>query len=383
MLGIIQEQHPRRASLFLQWKGIDWPVLIDSLNLLEVSVVPITLLIDEHGVIRRVAPRRSDPAELVEAFLAESFEPPQSTAADTGPPDLAMLKPKSAGAGAAAWRRYGEALTLWGGEARLNEAIAALDEAIALDPEDGWAEFRRGVASRLRYDSPQGRPADFKAAVSHWTRARQIDPNNYIWLRRIQQFGPRLDKPYPFYDWVAEAREAIESRGETPPTLAVEPRGAELTSPSRSFRGADAAPAEPDPEGRIHRDAGRLIRVDGATVPLTVGPGKAARVHLEFRPNPEHDAHWNNEAAGMVVWVDPPAGWLVDRRKIELANPASAASLEKRRVELEVRRSERAAGPGALEGYALYYVCEGAGGPCLYRRQDISVTLGVEGPDGS
>ena len=30
-----------------------------------------------------------------------------------------------------------------------------------------------------------------------------------------------------------------------------------------------------------------------------------------------------------------------------------------------------------LAGYALYYVCEGIQGQCLYRRQDISVALTV------
>ena len=44
-VGIIQEQHPGRARLFMQWKGMDWPILVDSLDLLDVSVVPITVLI--------------------------------------------------------------------------------------------------------------------------------------------------------------------------------------------------------------------------------------------------------------------------------------------------------------------------------------------------
>ena len=43
----------------------------------------------------------------------------------------------------------------------------------------------------------------------------------------MQQYGPRLDKPYPFYDWVETAREEIRARGETPSPLRVEPAGAE------------------------------------------------------------------------------------------------------------------------------------------------------------
>ena len=68
MVGIIEEQHPARARLFLQWKNMDWPVMVDSLNLLGVSVVPITLLIDEAGIVRAVRPK---PEEFRE-FLATS-----------------------------------------------------------------------------------------------------------------------------------------------------------------------------------------------------------------------------------------------------------------------------------------------------------------------
>ncbi len=53
MVGIIQEQHPDRARLFMQWKDMGWPILVDSYDLLEVPVVPITLAIDESGIIRK------------------------------------------------------------------------------------------------------------------------------------------------------------------------------------------------------------------------------------------------------------------------------------------------------------------------------------------
>ena len=49
MAGIIEEQHPDRAQLFMQWKQMGWPVMVDSLNLLNVPYVPITLEIDERG----------------------------------------------------------------------------------------------------------------------------------------------------------------------------------------------------------------------------------------------------------------------------------------------------------------------------------------------
>ena len=52
MIGIIQEQHPDRCRLFMQWKQMGWPIIVDSLNLTGVSAVPRTLAIDEHGIVR-------------------------------------------------------------------------------------------------------------------------------------------------------------------------------------------------------------------------------------------------------------------------------------------------------------------------------------------
>lgn len=39
LAGVVEEQHPDRARLFMQWKRLDWPVVVDSLDLLGVSVV--------------------------------------------------------------------------------------------------------------------------------------------------------------------------------------------------------------------------------------------------------------------------------------------------------------------------------------------------------
>ena len=74
-VGIIQEQHPDRARLFMQWKDMGWPILIDSLDLLETTVVPMTLLIDEYGVIRQIQPPRDDLQGLREraVHVAEGF----------------------------------------------------------------------------------------------------------------------------------------------------------------------------------------------------------------------------------------------------------------------------------------------------------------------
>ncbi len=155
----------------------------------------------------------------------------------------------------------------------------------------------------------------------------------------------------------------------------MEPRGAELAHPSDDFGVAEGV-AEPDPEGRIHRDEEGYVRVESTMVPVRIGPARSARVHLEFRPTAENDAHWNNEVGGLTVWLDPPEGWAVDQRMITVMPPTdSAVSDEVRRVEFEIRSPESPHGPGEIKAYALYYVCEGRQGQCLYRRQDLSLQI--------
>ncbi|MEO1084815.1 MAG: hypothetical protein AAFY88_11290, partial [Acidobacteriota bacterium] len=274
---------------------------------------------------------------------------------------------------------------LWGGPDALDAAIAGYRLALAeaADGVDlGAVHFRLGVSLRRRADSSMRRDGDFAAAIEHWGRALDADPNQYIWRRRIQQYGPRLEKPYSFYDWVDEARREIVARGETPAELDVEPRGAELAHPSRDFKAVDADAEPPIHAHRIHRDEKGLVRLEQTLVPGQVTPGSAARVHLTFRPNAEIKGHWNNEADDMEVWLEAPEGWKLDRRRLTVANPPQLVSGEERRLELEVR-SPADARPGAdaeLQGFALYYVCEDIRGTCLYRRHDFTVALPVAAP---
>ena len=376
MLGIIQEQHPRRARLFMQWKQMDWPLLVDSLDLLDVGVVPLTVLIDERGIVRALQP----DASTFERFLEEAPEAPTANSAgDLQPrhaarPDLGQLEKAARGGSAEAIRRLADALFLWEGDGGLDRAIELYTRALALDIDEGRTAFRLGVVLRRRYDSSRRHDGDFADAVAGWGRALDANPNQYIWRRRIQQYGPRLNKPYPFYDWVARARTEIESRGEVPVELAVEPGGAEVARPARSFTAAPPT-EEPDPEGRIDRDEKGLIDVERTVVPARLVPGRAARVHLVLRPDRERKAHWNNEAEDLVVWLDPPAGWTVDSRRLSLPGPPDAVSDETRRLEFEVQSPAGFSGSVSLPAYALYYVCEGVDGQCLYRRLDISIRL--------
>ncbi len=355
LAGIVQEQHPERARLFMQWKQMSWPVMVDSLNLLGVEVVPITLLIDEAGVVQAVNP----DAGALERFLGR--EPAEAE------PAFTATRPEPL--------KQAEDLFHWGSRSDLHRVVEIYRSALERQPDDAPSAFRLGVALRRRYDSPERQEGDFQASVRAWQQALDLNPNQYIWRRRIQQYGPRLDKPYPFYDWVPRARREIAERGGTPVALPVEPSGAEFASPGDFGTGSAAAAGEPDAEGRIHRDEKGFVLLESTVVPDRLEPGGTARVHLAFRPNAEIQAHWNNEVGGLVVWLRPPDGWQVDARVHDVAGPPAPVSLETRRVEFEVRVPGGPLRDEGIPGYALYYVCEDVGGTCLYRRRDFVVPV--------
>lgn len=377
MIGIIQEQHPERCRLFMQWKQMSWPVLVDSLNLLEVTAVPITLFVDEAGYIRKVRPQPSDLADFLAATTAAPAAGTQNAKPATRP-DIDALKNAAAQSGtAAAWAELAHAMVHWTTPSGLDDAIDSYRRALEISPGDGPTHFRAGVAYRKRYDSAQRQPEDFRRAIEHWKAALDIDPNQYIWRRRIQQYGPRLDKPYPFYDWIHTARNAIQSRGDRPVILEVEPSGAEIAAPAREIEGGAGSETEPDSQARIHRDDRPLIQIESVVVTSTDAKSRdTARVHLLFRPNEAANAHWNNESDPLVVWIDPPEGGNLNSNHYTAPNAREAVSDEPRQVEFELKVDPAgAARATSIRGYALYYVCEGIDGTCLYRRQEFTVPM--------
>jgi len=373
MVGIIQEQHADRCRLFMQWKGMDWPILVDSFNRLQVAAVPITLLIDEHGVIRKTRPRSDD----LDAFLKTDYPRPQAAVALTPTMEWIRRGLMRVVSGDVEKKALALDLAEWGDAAQLSRGIEMLRALRSEFPEDGWLRFRLGVAHRRRYDSPGRRDGDFAEAIGNWGKALAIDPNQYIWRRRIQQYGPRLDKPYAFYDWVPGARKAIVQRGETPVSLVVEPGGAEFAKPMKRFSATVEDASAPDPQARVTRDSERLIQIESVVVPSTKGDAAAARLHLILRPNRAVKAHWNNEADGVVVWLYQPKGWKLGRQRFEIPNDSGETSDKPRTVEFELKleRDVKAAA-AQLTGYALYYACEDVDGVCVFRRQDFKVELG-------
>jgi hypothetical protein len=364
MLGIVEEQHAERARLFKQWKGLDWPILYDPFQHLEVAFVPIMLGIDEWGVIRKVWPAGQGADQVEAEFIAADFPPPAT-------PDVHVTAPAARDVGAR---------TIWrdDGGAGVDDLIATYEQLTEAHPDDGFMHFRLGVSYRLRHDTAQRAMGDFQNAVRSWAQALEIDPNNYIWRRRLQQYGPRAAKPYPFYDWIEQAGAEIRARGETPVELAVQPGASERARPGRTHAAAPRVDQDPDPSGRIHRDAGGLILVETTCVPARVPPAAAARLHVSLRPKPGSQAHWNNEVEPLLVWVDAPSGWTLAQQAHVVANPPAALSREERIVEVDVViPADTAPGRVELPAHALYYVCEDVQGACLYRRQDLALRIEV------
>lgn len=380
LLGVTQEQHPERCRLFAQWKQFGWPILHDPINVLESNVVPIILALDEHGIVRSTRPNlKSFEVDFLNKSFADDVaaNKPESPT-PSYPPKFEDLKAASEKVkSAAAWRRYGDALALWGDEKQLPAAVTAYREAVKLDPNDGAAWFRLGVCLRRRFETMAREADDFQGAVEAWGTALDLDPNQYIWRRRIQQYGPRLDKPYPFYDWVAESEAAIRKRGETPVVLPVRPDGAEVAQPTKSFAVQKEVPQNPDPKGRINRDRGSVV-CEIVVVPATVVPGQSVRVHLTFRLSPKSADHWNNEAEPLRVWVDSPDGIAISARPVEADKPKMATSGEDRTVGFEIQIPTGASGTIRVPAYALYHLCDDQGGECRFLRLDVNLELKVK-----
>jgi hypothetical protein len=374
VVAIVQDQHPDRDRLFLQWKQVDWPVLADPLNLLNLETVPITIAVDEFGIVRFTELPMSAAKTIEQTFVDQKYEPRDASVEPKPDLDALSRAPRRTAAEAIA---YGDAAAVWGGAERADEAIDAYREAVRLDPRNAIAHFRLGSALRERYDSAARRGTDFQEAVTQWDRALELEPNRYIYRRRAQQYGPRLEVPYNLFDWIPTARAEITARGETPVPLQVEPGESELGSlPTNTVHLRKSS--EPDPGGRLRRDQGEFIAMEATVAPLAVRSGEEVRVHVTFRPNLERKAHWNNSVDPLTIWLKLPEGWRADRAPIVVPNAGQEVSQEVRSAQFQLRAPADAhAGQVKIGGYATYYVCEDVRGVCVYRRRDIEILMSI------
>lgn len=352
-LGIVLEQHPDRARLFAQWQQIAWPIWVDAMNVLDLEVVPRSYLLDAQGQIVAVNPDEAAVRKFVDSLAA----------AGTLPEPRAPRVPRMIDA--EAWFMDGEIAT----------ALLALEKRATGAQDQGRTRFRLGVARMAAAELPGADAGLFAAALDDWRAALAENPSQYIWRRRIQQYGPRLDKPYPFYDWVETARSELRARGEEPAPLRIEPAGAELALPRQEDPSiTPKVAAEPDPERRMPMLAPEAMRLEHAVVAGTQDQ-PVVRVHLRMTPDAAA-LTWSDEGEAAEAWLRAPDGWeLVDGPRVRITPPPAAeeGSSAPRRLEFELRRV--GAGGGELSGYVLFDACFAPDGVCARKRLDFRVPL--------
>jgi len=399
-IGVVQEQHPDRARLYKQWRNLDWPIFVDSLNVLDIEVVPIPLAIDASGIIRQT---RIYPNKFADAFIHKTFSPVEvSNGYNVAiAPDVKRLGELAKVENTVqATRALGDGLFLLAGGGQavstdkglkkmvgsahptklLDQSIKAYRQAVAIDSQDGRSQFRLGVALRRRAESALRQPGDAQEAVDRWGLALATNPNQYIWRRRIQQYGPRLDKPYNFYFWVEQARKDVAARGLTPVALTSEPRGSEIAERARQgSSGKVSVPQNRDPKGLIHRDRKHLVNIEPVVTPARVQPGHRVQVRVTLRLDKNSKPYWNNESDELMVFLDPPDGVTLTDGRLQFTNPAKPETQETRVLEFELAvDKESSVRTIAILAYALYYVCENQGGKCFYLRQDFTVAFRID-----
>lgn len=383
VVGVVQEQHAERAKLYKQWKQYKFPIAQDSMTSLGLSVVPVPILLDEHGFVLERRPKPSNISELVETAKPDRQSNSTETELASDQTKAAILEKRlSADSNPDSWMAVGDYYLHESTIDSTKKAISLYETAIETLKDDagqesllGAAYFRLGVAYRALYDlsNPSSQNPDwFTKAATHWTNALALNPNQYIWRRRIQQYGPRQMKPYPFYDWVDQAKKDITDRGETPVELSVSLTGAEIAQPQRKFDSSTKSKT-PDPDGKIARDVEQIVHFDATVVPQKIKRGGTARVHLRFQAK---GGHWNNEADPMVVWLEPSNNGDVSKSSsLTHVSPQTATSDEVRPIEFEFKTNADSKEPLTIRGYALYYVCTSDNGQCLYRRQDFEIPI--------
>ena len=382
VIGVVQEQHAERAKLYQQWKQYDFPIAQDAVTSLGLEVVPVPILIDEHGYLMSTRPRINEIGKLVALPTKSPKKPaPKLDGDHVSPTWLTANAAPNSGASSLV---IGDSYLNKGNMESIRQAVlhytSSLKSAESQQNEamKGLALFRLGVAYRNLFDlakEDDKHPDDFTKAARFWTLALETNPNQYIWRRRIQQYGPRQIKPYPFYDWIDQAKQEITARGETPVKLKVQLSGAEIAQPNRKFETVETEEKNPDPDRKIESDEEHLINFHATVVPQKIAPGETVRAHLIFVPN---TGHWNNEAGEMMVWIDESDSGIRSRPRLVHSIAKLPSSDESRSLEFEFKTNLDSAGEIVIKGYALYYVCKSDDGQCLYRRQDFSIPIQIQ-----
>lgn len=349
--AIAPEQYGDRMALFMQWKEMTFPVLMDPLNILDVDKVPILLLVDESGVIRY----RNPSEKNLRQFLAKDYKKENPN----------QERPT------ASQREVKASAALAQGPDALAAAIADYQSYCQAHPKDAKSSFQLGVLLRARYDSDSQHGKDFQEAILAWSGALALTPSQYIWRRRIQQYGPQLDKPYPFYNWVTEARRVITARGEDPLPLRLEPSGSEMAGPAREAPRRDHEKRYPAEKGTLP-DGTIALTLEATLIPHTSKEGSDGHFRLHLRATPKDDYHWTSDAQEAQLWLLPSDGepkFLTS--EITPLPPEAETSLQGRVLEASLTGPEARDGKLAL----FYYICSDDPPACVYLVSEIALEV--------
>ncbi len=377
MLGLIQEQHADRCLLFQQWKGLDFPVVQDAINANGIKEVPVYIAIDEHGIVRS-RPRRPKgfASEFIEKTFVASAESADIADSRTINPEYWQAKVDQT-ASVKNLLGLADSLVVWDDDiAKTQRAIELYSQGSQQQPERGDIRFRMGVANRMLYELSQRTDSEYFArAVSNWESALRLRPNQYIYRRRIEQYGPRLKKPYSFYDWINKARTDIVARGDSPQKLQVEPNGAEFAHRAKQMK-VDKSSQNPDPQNRITRDRD-FVQTHINFVPSRPGPGDVVAVHVGFSVS--RTAKWNHETSPLSLWVSGSENNVLLSSQLitdetQYTTPESKEPLS---ISFEMQIPADQKNDIELTAFALFNICESERGQCLFRRRDFTITVPI------
>ncbi len=378
VIGVAQEQHADRCRLFSQWRGIEWPILHDAMNLTGVKNVPTLVTIDEYGLVRDTHP----DADSIEAeFINKTFKAPKTTPI-LGPVKLTdpRLTRRYAGEARRAkeWREHGTALILSGKPPQIEEAIdKAFVRSLETEPGDPDSLFRLGVAHMIRYESPQRRPEDFQSAIDAWRKAHRLRSGCEIFRRRIQQYGPCVDKPFAFYDWVTSARREIVDRGDTPATLQPWPCDIERAKPAKKFTyDKKQRGPSPDEAEKVNKDRDGLVSISFGAVPGTAKKHKRiVQVLVILRPDATRGTEWDDGADPPRLWLEKPKTGRLSELFVEYAKTSDDAPENDRVLTFPVRLSSKKGKSMTVRGTVVYSVRQTDGGSPRSFRQDIKIKI--------
>lgn len=386
LFGVALDQHPERAELFALDHDLDWPVLWDPFDLLEIDDVPRAWLLDGEGRVRAVDPAPDAwRAALVDASdaSADGVPPFDEEAAarafgiseEETPFLVPQLFDATPGSSAAsAWRGLSRLLLIapWAFDAASFEfGLGALQAYVDRHPDDTWARFRLGVGWRMRFDRSVAQPGDFESALACWRAASARRPRSRVFAERAEQYGPQPDGDEAPYGWIDAAAARVAARGVSPPHA--------FRAPTAGERGRvppDAArpPAPRDPTDAQPADDS-WFTVEVVVVPAAGTEVERTRVHLGVVPDEARDVAWCNPDGPLEARIEAaslPEGWSIEQAVLVAGDDPAPRSQEARWVEFGLVHP-----PGASGRVRVTVLVPAAadGGACRLLRRDVDVAL--------